>query len=261
MLWGGRDFDGYGFNLHSDKNRVGQFIGKVDEGSPAEAAGLKRVSNLQSQPHRHPAQPISTPSNPIKTHQSPSKPIETYRNPSKPIKTHQNPSKTTINSKTVSVLRDFSWKKSPEIFIWLPGINSVKYPEKMEVQTKNLSKFFEPPSEFHASTRIKSQTKRRVFFVKRKKCKINKCETTTGAHSDLARATAPGGRQRRTPGSWHECGVSGLPERSANPRGSPVLASSLHHVFPSWGKPSEVSHHQLQWQSARRPRVSVLCAH
>ena len=34
-------FDGYGFNLHAEKRRQGQFIGKVDEGSPAEAAGLR----------------------------------------------------------------------------------------------------------------------------------------------------------------------------------------------------------------------------
>ena len=35
------NFDGYGFNLHAEKNRPGQFIGKVDSGSPAEVAGLK----------------------------------------------------------------------------------------------------------------------------------------------------------------------------------------------------------------------------
>ena len=34
-------FNGYGFNLHGDKNKPGQLIGKVDEGSPAEAGGLK----------------------------------------------------------------------------------------------------------------------------------------------------------------------------------------------------------------------------
>uniref|UniRef100_T1J115 PDZ domain-containing protein n=1 Tax=Strigamia maritima TaxID=126957 RepID=T1J115_STRMM len=34
------DFDGYGFNLHAEKNKPGQFIGKVDEKSPAQAAGL-----------------------------------------------------------------------------------------------------------------------------------------------------------------------------------------------------------------------------
>ncbi|NWU37836.1 NHRF1 protein, partial [Hylia prasina] len=32
--------DGYGFNLHSDKSRPGQFVRAVDVGSPAEAAGL-----------------------------------------------------------------------------------------------------------------------------------------------------------------------------------------------------------------------------
>jgi len=34
------DFDGYGFNLHAEKTKSGQYIGKVDEDSPAEAAGL-----------------------------------------------------------------------------------------------------------------------------------------------------------------------------------------------------------------------------
>ncbi|NXE87651.1 NHRF1 protein, partial [Menura novaehollandiae] len=32
--------DGYGFNLHSDKNRPGQYVRAVDPNSPAEAAGL-----------------------------------------------------------------------------------------------------------------------------------------------------------------------------------------------------------------------------
>ncbi|KAJ8950362.1 hypothetical protein NQ314_007897 [Rhamnusium bicolor] len=36
------DFDGYGFNLHAEKGKPGQYIGKVDEGSPAEAAGLRQ---------------------------------------------------------------------------------------------------------------------------------------------------------------------------------------------------------------------------
>ena len=34
------DFQGYGFNLHAEKARPGQFIGKVDADSPAEDAGL-----------------------------------------------------------------------------------------------------------------------------------------------------------------------------------------------------------------------------
>lgn len=32
--------NGYGFNLHSDKTRPGQYVRAVDPGSPAEAAGL-----------------------------------------------------------------------------------------------------------------------------------------------------------------------------------------------------------------------------
>ncbi|BFZ15953.1 hypothetical protein BsWGS_18992 [Bradybaena similaris] len=34
-------FQGYGFSLHAEKGKAGQFIGKIDEGSPAESAGLK----------------------------------------------------------------------------------------------------------------------------------------------------------------------------------------------------------------------------
>ena len=40
------DFDGYGFNLHAEKGRHGQFIGKVDEGSPSEAAGLRQGDRI-----------------------------------------------------------------------------------------------------------------------------------------------------------------------------------------------------------------------
>ena len=35
------NFDGFGFNLHAEKNKPGQFVGKIDVGSPAEVAGLK----------------------------------------------------------------------------------------------------------------------------------------------------------------------------------------------------------------------------
>jgi len=35
------DFDGYGFNLHAERGKPGQFIGSVDDGSPAAAAGLR----------------------------------------------------------------------------------------------------------------------------------------------------------------------------------------------------------------------------
>ena len=34
-------FDGYGFNLHAEKNKPGQFVGKIDQGSPAEVAGFR----------------------------------------------------------------------------------------------------------------------------------------------------------------------------------------------------------------------------
>jgi len=35
------DFNGFGFNLHAERGKPGQFIGIVDEGSPAAAAGLR----------------------------------------------------------------------------------------------------------------------------------------------------------------------------------------------------------------------------
>lgn len=40
------DFDGYGFNLHAEKGRPGQYIGKVDDASPAEAAGLRQGDRI-----------------------------------------------------------------------------------------------------------------------------------------------------------------------------------------------------------------------
>lgn len=40
------DFPGYGFNLHAEKGKSAQFIGKVDEKSPAEAAGLREGDRI-----------------------------------------------------------------------------------------------------------------------------------------------------------------------------------------------------------------------
>ncbi|KAG8195498.1 hypothetical protein JTE90_010801 [Oedothorax gibbosus] len=40
------DFDGYGFNLHAEKSRTGQFIGKVDDDSPAQHAGLQEGDRI-----------------------------------------------------------------------------------------------------------------------------------------------------------------------------------------------------------------------
>ena len=37
---------GYGFNLLAVKGAEGQFIGSIDDGSPAEAAGLKKGDRL-----------------------------------------------------------------------------------------------------------------------------------------------------------------------------------------------------------------------
>ncbi|KAH0540466.1 Na(+)/H(+) exchange regulatory cofactor NHE-RF1 [Cotesia glomerata] len=40
------DFDGYGFNLHAERGKEGQFIGKVDDGSPSQAAGLRQGDRI-----------------------------------------------------------------------------------------------------------------------------------------------------------------------------------------------------------------------
>lgn len=40
------DFDGYGFNLHAEKGKQGQYIGKVDDGSPAERSGLRQGDRI-----------------------------------------------------------------------------------------------------------------------------------------------------------------------------------------------------------------------
>uniref|UniRef100_A0A1E1X5D4 Putative na+/h+ exchange regulatory cofactor nhe-rf1-like protein n=1 Tax=Amblyomma aureolatum TaxID=187763 RepID=A0A1E1X5D4_9ACAR len=54
------DFEGYGFNLHAEKDRRGQYVGKIDAGSPAEYAGLREGDrivevngvNVQQEAHR-----------------------------------------------------------------------------------------------------------------------------------------------------------------------------------------------------------------
>lgn len=38
--------NGYGFNLHSEKSRPGQFIRAVDEDSPAQKAGLRAQDKI-----------------------------------------------------------------------------------------------------------------------------------------------------------------------------------------------------------------------
>lgn len=40
------DFDGYGFNLHCERSKPGQYIGKVDRDSPAESAGLRKSDRI-----------------------------------------------------------------------------------------------------------------------------------------------------------------------------------------------------------------------
>merc|ERR1711936_1415218 len=39
-------FQGYGFNLHTDRNKESQLVGNVDTGSPAEAAGVKKGDKI-----------------------------------------------------------------------------------------------------------------------------------------------------------------------------------------------------------------------
>lgn len=60
------DFDGYGFNLHGEKSKPGQYIGKVDKDSPAELAGLKandrilevNETNISNENHKQVVQRI-----------------------------------------------------------------------------------------------------------------------------------------------------------------------------------------------------------
>jgi C-terminal processing protease CtpA/Prc len=40
------DFQGYGFNLHAERDRVGQFIGLIDDDSPADAASLREGDRI-----------------------------------------------------------------------------------------------------------------------------------------------------------------------------------------------------------------------
>lgn len=62
------DFEGYGFNLHAERGKPGQYIGKVDDGSPAEAAGLKEGDriievngvNISNENHKQVVQRIKT---------------------------------------------------------------------------------------------------------------------------------------------------------------------------------------------------------
>jgi len=41
-----QDFDGYGFNLHAEKAKCGQYVGKVDDASPASLAGLREGDRI-----------------------------------------------------------------------------------------------------------------------------------------------------------------------------------------------------------------------
>ena len=66
-------FDGYGFNLHAEKAKSGQYIGKVDDDSPAQAAGLREgdriievnMVNISNENHRQVVERIK--SNPNET--------------------------------------------------------------------------------------------------------------------------------------------------------------------------------------------------
>lgn len=68
------DFDGYGFNLHSEKIKPGQYIGKVDPDSPAELAGLREGDqiievngvNIGSETHKQVVQRIKAISNEVR---------------------------------------------------------------------------------------------------------------------------------------------------------------------------------------------------
>ena len=40
------DFQGYGFNLHAERGKAGQYIGKVDDGSPSQYADLREGDRI-----------------------------------------------------------------------------------------------------------------------------------------------------------------------------------------------------------------------
>ena len=42
------DFNGFGFNVHTLRDKPGQYVGKVDSGSPAAAAGSSSSSRLRT---------------------------------------------------------------------------------------------------------------------------------------------------------------------------------------------------------------------
>lgn len=62
------DFDGYGFNLHAERANPGQFIGKIDDESPAQMAGLREGDrivevngvNISNENHRQVVERIKT---------------------------------------------------------------------------------------------------------------------------------------------------------------------------------------------------------
>lgn len=59
-------FQGYGFNLHAERSKMGQHIGKVDANSPAESAGLKEgdriievnLVNISNENHQQVDEPL-----------------------------------------------------------------------------------------------------------------------------------------------------------------------------------------------------------
>lgn len=68
------DFDGYGFNLHAERSNPGQFIGKIDEDSPAQMAGLREGDrivevngvNISNENHRQVVERIKSNANETK---------------------------------------------------------------------------------------------------------------------------------------------------------------------------------------------------
>lgn len=68
------DFDGYGFNLHSEKGKPGQYIGKVDSDSPAEYSGMREGNrilevngvNIGSETHKQVVQRIKAMANEVR---------------------------------------------------------------------------------------------------------------------------------------------------------------------------------------------------
>ena len=52
------EYAGYGFNLYQEKNKPGQYIGRIETGSPADKAGLKENDRSEEARFRRSEKPV-----------------------------------------------------------------------------------------------------------------------------------------------------------------------------------------------------------